>query len=166
MNRGSLNVNRRLLTVDYKDFIFDFERLEVYKLALDFVSNVFNITSTLPWELQHSLGDNFRRAVLSIVNNIAEGSGKISLKEKKHYYKIAHTSDRECIPMITLLKRRNLIDFQTYDYLRNSCIRISCMVFKLEESVGKQYENKTVVHDKRIRKAVNGERCTVNELKE
>uniref|UniRef100_A0A7V0Z5N7 Four helix bundle protein n=1 Tax=candidate division WOR-3 bacterium TaxID=2052148 RepID=A0A7V0Z5N7_UNCW3 len=134
MKEKSLTVNRESFTVD-KNFMFDFEKLEVYQVAMDFADEVFEITSKLPWKYQSSLGDNFRRSALSIVSNIAEGSGKISNREKKHYYKIALTSDRECIPMITLLKRRKIISEQAHWHLREICIRISSMLIKLEQSV-------------------------------
>lgn len=126
--KGSLNNNV---------FFFDFEKLEVYKLALEFADDVFRITEKLPMVLQFSIGDNLRRAAISIPNNIAEGSGKISSKEKKHFYRIALTSDRECIPMITLLKRRCLITNDEETFLRDKCIRISKMLFGLIDSVGK-----------------------------
>ncbi len=115
-------------------FFFDFEKLEVYKLALEFVDDIFKITERLPMVLQFSIGDNLRRAAISVPNNIAEGSGKFSLKEKKHFFRIALTSDRECIPMITLLRRRNLITSDEQKNLRDKCIRISQMLFNLIDS--------------------------------
>lgn len=117
------------------NFIFDFEKLEVYRLALEFTDDVFRITERLPMTLQFSIGDNFRRAAISIPNNIAEGSGKSSIKEKKHFYRIALTSDRECIPMITLLSQRNLFSDEEKKLLRSKCIRISRMLFGLIGSV-------------------------------
>jgi four helix bundle protein len=161
----SLTVNRAPFTVK-KNFIFDFEKLEVYQVAMDFVDEVFEITSKIPWKFQSSLGDNFRRSALSIVSNIAEGSGKISNREKKHYYKIALTSDRECIPMITLLKRRKIINEQIHWHLRETCIRISSMLIKLEQSVN---ESNIAVGGKRstvngIDVGTGGKRSTVNGI--
>lgn len=54
-------------------------------------------------EYQRSIGEQFTRASLSIVNNIAEGSGKESKKGKAQFYCFALNSARECVPMITLL---------------------------------------------------------------
>ena len=127
VKRETDNVKRNKL----EDFVFDFEMLEVYQLALEFVDDVFRITERLPMVLQFSIGDNLRRAALSIPNNIAEGSGRSSVKEKKHFYRIALTSDRECIPMIALLKKRNLITNDEKIQLCSKCIRISQMLFNL-----------------------------------
>ncbi len=60
----------------YKDYQFDFEKLEVYKKALSFTNCVFHMTLGFKRELQYSLGDQFRRSALSICNNLAEGSRK------------------------------------------------------------------------------------------
>lgn len=63
---------------EYKEYKFDFERLDVYQESLEFVHMVFSITKNYSKEIQYSLGDQFRRAALSISNNIAEGSRKSS----------------------------------------------------------------------------------------
>lgn len=55
--------------------LFDFERLEVYKKALDFVNLVYEISEKFPIEERYSLIDQFKRAAVSIALNIAEGSG-------------------------------------------------------------------------------------------
>src|SRR4030042_4714164 len=87
-------------------FEFDFERLEVYQLALEFLDFIFKICKELPKELQYCLGDNLRRAVISISNNIAEGSGKRSGKEKARYYGTSLDSTRECVNMFIFLNRK------------------------------------------------------------
>lgn len=79
----------------YKDYIFDFERLEVYQLAIKFAAEVINMVRELPPDLRFSLGNNFIRASISIVNNIAEGSGKKSKREKVLFYGYSLSSARE-----------------------------------------------------------------------
>lgn len=69
-----------------------------------------------------------RRAALSIVNNIAEGSDKRSQKEKAKYYSIALDSARECIPMLSICKDQALIDKQAHDFLRADCFEVCRML--------------------------------------
>ena len=92
--------------MDRKEHVFDFEKLEVYKMGIEFVRKIYRITEGLPRNYGFSLGDQLRRAALSIVNNIAEGSGKLSKKEKSQFYRISLTSARECIRMLTILNER------------------------------------------------------------
>ena len=115
----------------YKNYVFDFEKLEVYKRALKFISNVFKIYKKLPRVYRYSIGDQFTRAALSIANNIAEGSGKKSKKGKSQFYNIALTSGRECIPMISLLITEQQITKEEFNSLRLDCIYICNMLGRL-----------------------------------
>ena len=74
---------------------FDFEKLDIYKRSIEFADFAYGIAESLPRNLQSSLADQLRRAAISICNNIAEGSGKISAKEKRQFYHYALDSGRE-----------------------------------------------------------------------
>ena len=111
-------------------YIFDFEKLEVYKLALEYTNEVYSLTLKFRKEFQYSLCDQLRRATLSICNNIAEGSGK-SGKSRKQFYNYSLDSARECIPMITLSLMQSQIDRVKENYLRKKCIHICNMLDKL-----------------------------------
>ncbi|MFA5271000.1 MAG: four helix bundle protein [Candidatus Omnitrophota bacterium] len=98
-----------------ENFYFDFEKLKVYEKSLDFIDNVFEVYKGLPIDLKYPLGNNLIRAALSIANNIAEGNGKISKKEKNRYFSISLDSTRECISVLNVLKRQNLIKDERYN---------------------------------------------------
>ena len=114
---------------------FDFEKLEVYQLALGLLDQFFIIHRGLSHDLKFSLGDQLIRAGLSISNNIAEGSGKVSPKEKARYYTTALDSTRECVSIVTVLRRQALINQACYELLRVHCWRISSMLFRLRSAV-------------------------------
>jgi four helix bundle protein len=116
-------------------YIFDFEKLKVYEMSLDFVHKIFDITKNLSRDYQYSLGEQIKRAVLSIVNNIAEGSGKLSKKEKAQFYRISLSSARECIPMITILTKEKAVSETEGEILREDCIHICNMLGKLIASL-------------------------------
>lgn len=117
---------------------FDFERLEVYQLSLDFINNVFRVLKNVSRDIQYSLGDQLRRASLSVANNIAEGSGKRSLKEKYQFYGFAINSARECIPMLSICLTQKEIDDEVFSLLREKCIRICNMLGKLIGSLKRE----------------------------
>ena len=121
---------------DYKSYRFDFEGLEVYKKALEFTNEIFNLTLGFRKEIQYSLGDQFRRAALSICNNLAEGSRK-SDKSRQQFFNYALDSARECIPMIGLSVMQKQIDKEKEGFLRGECIHICNMVYKLIHSTYK-----------------------------
>ncbi|MEW6171001.1 MAG: four helix bundle protein [Candidatus Omnitrophota bacterium] len=114
---------------------FSFEKLGVYKKAINFTNSIFNICNNFPNKVQYSLGDQLRRASLSIVNNLAEGSDKRFPKDKKKFYEYALDSARECIPMLTICVFQGLIDRNIEGKLREEGIVICKMLRKLILSV-------------------------------
>ncbi|HEY6556809.1 MAG TPA: four helix bundle protein [Polyangiaceae bacterium] len=72
----------------------DHERLDVYDLALEFLVLANGIIEGLPRGRSH-LADQFTRASLSIVLNLAEGAGKHSKLDKRRYYVTARGSATE-----------------------------------------------------------------------
>ncbi len=120
---------------NYKEYIFSFEKLEVYQKAIEFTNEVFGVTLKFNKEIQYSLGDQFRRAALSICNNLAEGSDKQTKNSKIQFYGYALDSARECIPMITIAHKQNRINDDFALQLRSKCIYICNMLSNLIRSV-------------------------------
>lgn len=113
---------------------FTFENLSVYRKSLDFVNNIYGVTSKFPNEERFALVDQFRRAAISISLNIAEGYGDSNLSFKR-YLKISKGSVRECIAIITLSKMRKYIDVTTKQNLRMKCAELSKMLSGLIKSL-------------------------------
>ncbi len=118
-----------------RGFEFDFERLDVYQKALEFIDKIFEIVRELPKEYKYSLGANLLRACLSIANNLAEGSDKISHKERAKFYSISSDSTRECISVFNVLRRQELIDTSLYNQLRCDGREITSMIHGLIKSL-------------------------------
>ncbi len=114
---------------------FDFENLIVYQKSLKFVNTVFTLTEQLPVRVQYSLGDQLRRATLSIINNIAEGSDKRTSKERTQFYRIALSSARECVPMISICRDQEYTTQTVYETLRSDCLELCRMLRGLINSV-------------------------------
>jgi four helix bundle protein len=73
---------------------FSHERLTVYHRSLEFIEFVDNILISKSDKL--SVFDQLDQASTSIPLNIAEGTGKYTLKDKCRYYDIARGSALEC----------------------------------------------------------------------
>lgn len=114
--------------------MFDFENLDVYKLALDFAKQVAKTTENVPrghW----TLVDQLRRASTSISLNIAEGAGRYAKGEKRQFYSIAKGSAYECVPLISLCCDLQLITQEEASEFKESLQRICQMLTKLIQSV-------------------------------
>ena len=71
---------------------FSFENLEVYAKIRDLIKYIYQLQKNFPKEECFGLGEQVRRAVVSIAANLAEGSGRNSLKEKIHFVEISYGS--------------------------------------------------------------------------
>ena len=66
------------------EYQFDHDRLEVYRLSIQYVADAFD-TSCLLVGLHRHARDQWLRAAQSIPLNIAEGNGKRSLKDRARF---------------------------------------------------------------------------------
>jgi four helix bundle protein len=114
--------------------IFEFEKLRVYQKALEFVRKIYQITKLFPREERFGLIDQFRRAAVSIVLNIAEGSGGTKT-EFRHFLKIARRSVRECVAILEISLQQQYISFETKQQLRSDCADLSRMITGLLKSI-------------------------------
>lgn len=81
---------------------YPFENLDVWKKSRELVAFVYRIQSTFPSYERYGLGDQLRRAVVSVSSNIAEGNARYSLKEQIHFIEIAIGSLMEVYCQLTL----------------------------------------------------------------
>ncbi len=82
--------------------MFDFEKLDIYKKAKKFNTDVRNFIKST--KLDPTTKDQLRRASFSIVLNIAEGSGRFSKADRRNFYVISRSSIFECIAIFDVLK--------------------------------------------------------------
>ena len=90
--------------------MFPFEKLEVWKKAIEFNDEILSLADSIGKKDQYSLGEQIRRASISITNNIAEGGGRSSKKEKAYFYNLAKGSVYEVVNLLEICERREHID--------------------------------------------------------
>jgi four helix bundle protein len=87
---------------------FDFEGLDVFRLALEVAAAADEIASAAksdrPWA-----ADQLGRSSLSVVANTAEGTGEYSPGDKARFYRYARRSLAESAAIIILLARIRVI---------------------------------------------------------
>jgi four helix bundle protein len=74
-----------MLNLSHKD-------LEVYKISLLLVKEIYKLTRSYPKEEQFVLVTQLRRAAISVCSNLAEGAARKSGREKKRFYEISRSS--------------------------------------------------------------------------
>lgn len=81
---------------------YSFEKLIAYQKARKLVADVYHLIAKLTQSERFALCDQLRRSIISVPSNIAEDSGRISVKEKMHFIEIAYGSLMESYCQIQL----------------------------------------------------------------
>jgi four helix bundle protein len=108
--------------------LLDFQRLDAYAVALQFQV----VAARLLPRCTPALRDQLDRASLSIVLNIAEGSGRRPLRDKRRFYAIARGSAFECSAALDVLYLRGLAPAADYTDGQQLLTRLAQMLTKLQ----------------------------------
>jgi four helix bundle protein len=71
---------------------FFYKKVDAYHIAKEYVIFVYSLLKKFPQYENHALCDQVRRAAISIPSNIAEGLGRMAIKERIHFIEIAFGS--------------------------------------------------------------------------
>lgn len=104
---------------------FRFKNWNVYKEANVLFMLIAKTAHKLPGEYKYTMGDQMIRSSLSIVLNIAEGSGKESDRELNRYFNIAMGSVNETLAIIDVLQDLRIIDEEKTKVAEKLCTSIS-----------------------------------------
>jgi len=85
------------------------EDLKIWKKSLELVKSVYQLSSELPTDEKFGLNIQIKRSSISIPSNIAEGAGRNSNKEFKHFLSIANGSTYELQTQLILLIDLNIV---------------------------------------------------------
>jgi four helix bundle protein len=121
-----------------KDSKFSFEKLKVWQESRKLVGEIYNLVRKFPSEEKYALGDQIRRAIVSVPSNIAEGSGRGSLKEQIHFVEIAYGSLMEAYCQLQVAADLNFIQETDLETIKPRISSISSMLIGLRASLRKR----------------------------
>jgi four helix bundle protein len=117
--------------------MFGFQKLDVWKLAVDYADLIYRITRTFPDDERFGLASQLRRASVSISSNIAEGSGRDSSRDFVRFIAIAYGSVMETVSQATVAQRQGLLTQQRLDEFGNMAERLAQMLSRLRSSLNR-----------------------------
>jgi four helix bundle protein len=106
---------------------FAVENLKVYQKAIDFADEALATSEHFPRGYGF-LADQLNRASVSIAANLAEGNGRFTRPDRRHFFGIARGSILECLPLLELTHRRGLIDAGRHERLRAALEELGRMI--------------------------------------
>jgi four helix bundle protein len=115
----------------FGNFVYNFERLDVWRRAMDLTTQVYQITARFPDSERFGLTSQLRRACVSVPSNLAEGVNRRTEKDKVRLLNIAYGSLMEALTQILLAHRLSFISDDEYSSIRQQIEIISAMTHKL-----------------------------------
>lgn len=113
--------------------MFDFEKLDVYQEIKSLNTKVIAfIFSEVKDDYIHN---QWKKATMGIMLNLAEGTGRISSSEKKHFYILSRSSVFESVAIMDVLQGQNQIEKSKYDEFYASYEKLSKMLLGLYRNV-------------------------------
>jgi four helix bundle protein len=105
-------------------YVFPFEKLDVYQMALDLANRVLGFLEKLPQNKHIRLISQLEAAVVSVAQNIAEGKGRQYKKEFIQYLHIAQGSVYEVVTLNEVFRRGRLFNEEQSAEVRDRCEQI------------------------------------------
>lgn len=113
---------------------YSFEKLKVWQDAKKLVVDVYQLLDSFPQFEKYALCDQIRRAVVSVPSNIAEGSGRISLKEQIHFLEISYGSLMETYNQLLIAIDLNYISEDSVEAIKPNIDNVAKMINGLRAS--------------------------------
>lgn len=114
---------------------FSFEKLKAWQYSRRLVKLVYELVKKLPKEETYALSDQIRRAIVSVPSNIAEGSGRMSKAEQRHFYEISYGSLMEVYNQLLLALDLEYINQDDINRIREPIWMTAKVISALRNSI-------------------------------
>jgi len=105
-----------------------FEELHIYQRSRELVNSVYSATRDSAFGRDYGLADQIRRALVSIMSNIAEGFERGGKTEFIQFLYIAKGSCGEVRAQLQIAQDQNYLKHNEYQRLYDLCKQISGMI--------------------------------------
>ena len=114
---------------------FLYEKLEVWQLSMSLVDKIYVLLRDFPNEEKFALTSQIRRAAISIPSNIAEGLGRMSIKERIHFLEIAYGSLTEVTCQLDIAQSLGYITEEELKIAEDMSIEVGRIMSGLRKSL-------------------------------
>jgi len=109
----------------------NYKNLLVWKKAVNMATDVYKITDSYPDAEKFGLISQIRRSAISVSSNIAEGAGRGSNAEFRHFLNIAYGSAYELETQLIISNNLNYLRTNDFELLSNQIEELQKMLFRL-----------------------------------
>lgn len=105
--------------------------IEAYKIAFNLSNYVWDVVIKWDYFPKRTLGQQFVNAVDSISENIAEGFGRYTIKDKIRFYRISYGSLFESLDENEKAKKRTLLKDKEYEHIFSDLQKLPKLIHHL-----------------------------------
>lgn len=107
------------------------KKLDVWNKSIELVTEIYRTTKSFSKEEIFGLSSQLRRASVSVISNIAEGSVRKSSLERKRFYEISRSSLVEIDAQLEVAQKLNYLNQEQIEKLYILIDQIFAMLSKL-----------------------------------
>ena len=97
---------------------YSFEKLDVWKETIKLSTSIYKIIQTFSDNEKFGLISQMRRCSVSISSNIAEGTARLTNKDKAHFMTLSYSSALELLNQAIIAKELEFISEENYKIIR------------------------------------------------
>ena len=116
------------MSSSYRDLI-------VWQKSMDLAELVYKATEAFPKQEQYGLVSQLRRASVSVASNIAEGQGRLTIGEFRHFLGLSRGSLLEVETQVLLSERLRMLRHDVVESILSLSGEIKRMLHGLAESL-------------------------------
>ena len=114
---------------------FFYKKVVAYQKAKLFTTFVYELLRNFPSYEQYALCDQLRRAVVSIPSNIAEGLGRMAIKERLRFLEFAYGSLTEVSCQLDIAASLGYISEDELSYAESQSVELGRILSGLRKSL-------------------------------
>ncbi|HPR29336.1 MAG: four helix bundle protein [Chitinophagales bacterium] len=115
----------------------NFKKLEIWQQSMDVAKQVYLASDRLPNSERFGLVNQMRRAAVSVPSNIAEGSGRLTAPDFRHFLAVALSSSNELTTQVILSEMLNYLPGDLSLDLQDKLDKNQRMIYKFIQSVNR-----------------------------
>lgn len=112
-----------------------FEDLFIWQKGIELAKTIYQITKEFPAEEKYGLGDQIRRASVSVPSNIAEGYGRRTSNDYRQFLHISLGSLYEIQTQLKIGRELNIITVENYNKANNLAKEIDRMIYAITKKL-------------------------------
>jgi four helix bundle protein len=115
-------------------YVYSFEKLKVWQESIQLAIKTYKTTDLFPKEEKFGLTSQMRRCSVSISSNLAEGTARLTNKDKAHFMTIAYSSTIELLNQALISKELDFISQTSYLDMRADIESVTNKINALRKS--------------------------------